>query len=164
MYFSVHAGDDMLHSILQRGLLLYQRWHASEMYKAVSVQPAAGCYSPFTAFGRMIHFCPLSLHSSSISSSSSSSSSPSHLIPQTIMTPPHPPPLPVGLLKRAHWPWLIYCIWLNERSFTQPITIATAMHDRWPLTMGEPGRISRYFIEYFSSTSVQYLAVCCYFK
>lgn len=48
-----------------------------------------------------------------------------------IMSPP--PSSPILLLNGTHWPWLICCVWLNERSFTYLITMATGINDRWPL-------------------------------
>lgn len=59
-----------------------------------------------------------------------SSSSQSHFIPQSLCLSPL---LPILLLNGTHWPWLICCIWLNERSFTYLITVATGINDRWPL-------------------------------
>jgi len=71
----------------------------------------------------------------SSSSSSSSSSSPPPPPLNLISYPSHyvSPPPPIRLLNRTHWPWLICCIWLNERSFTYLITMATGINDKWPL-------------------------------
>lgn len=78
------------------------------------------------------------------------------------------PPSPILLLNRTHWPWLICCIWLNERSFTYLITMATGINDRWPLgrnteVLKKTNWIFKDFIRYSPSalcTRVCYFIVC----
>lgn len=76
----------------------------------------------FPCLRGMIHFSPLSLRS--FPPPLNLISYPSHYVS---------PPSPILLPNRTHWPWLICCIWLNERSFTYLITMATGINDRWPL-------------------------------
>lgn len=78
----------------------------------------------FLCLSLMIHSSPLSLRS--IPPPLNLISYPSHYVPP-------PPSSPILLLNGTHWPWLICCVWLNERSFTYLITMATGINDRWPL-------------------------------
>lgn len=82
----------------------------------------------FLCLGGMIHFSPLSLRS--IPPLLNLISYPSHYVS---------PSSHILLLNRTHWPWLICCIWLNERSFTYLITMTTGINDRCPLGRNTEG-------------------------